>query len=1235
MSDEKACALTKTWSRLALLESRLAKMHARDNRKIKGDLEQAIEACTVLIVDDSATKIERHSDAVVINRGHLQKIIGACKEGVFVIDERGDIKETNAKMDKLLRQGENSILKTAQKLKYLIRTIKALPKYVDKNYPTFSVNSSLINVEIGSAPIHVQGVNIKDAAGAYRGQLYVFKDISERKKVEDEIKSVKATLRELLGKSEQEAIIEKLMEDFDERKVYLDNILESSADGIVTTDAFGFITRVNKAFAKLLGYSSRELEGKNWMEFSPFEEREFYTSCGDIISGTHYIEDSKQQMNDLLNKEECYFEGYCRRVDGLYVPVWCNLFWIHNKRGERTEGIIIARDLTERKRGERKLSKALEELKESKEYLENVIANSADAIFLTDANGVITNVNKAVEKFTGYSRNELIGKHLWTHFTEPQLTYQDEKFKKRGNFRNKLFAEGAVVGLEATWKSKSGEPIATEINCSLLKDDRDMVIGGVVCVRDIRERKRVQAMEIHNTFISNISHELRTPLTLSIGPLEGLLLGEGGSLDHPVREQIQLALSNNRQLLKMINQLLELARLESKSEVLAYCKKDINRFISTIADTFTFAAKKKNIRFYVKRGKGIPHAYIDPGKMEKVFFNIIGNAFKFTSPGGTIAIDIAGADEGTNGDWIKVSVTDSGIGIKPADLPHIFERFRQADSSSSMQHQGTGLGLSVAKEFMELQGGRIAVESEYGTGSTFSVYIPSGKEHIGELSEIKGDDAEMLLSQKEIEFSDLRYEDATPAEQVPSGERPLILFVDDNPDVRKYVSGILRTQYDVITAADGMEGLKKLQQHSPDLIIADVMMPRMDGYAFCKSIKSNPALQHIPIIFLTAKADVDFKIESLEEGADDYLVKPFNARELAVRVKCLLRIQELARENALKDKKVAELTEALGERYRYHELVGKSSPMQEMYRFLEKIKVTESPVLITGETGTGKELVAHAIQQNSRRKSRPFIILNCTAIHKNLMESELFGHVKGAFTGAVANKQGIFESADGGTLFLDEIGELSMETQVKLLRVLDEGTFRPVGSAREKKVDVRIITATNRDLKKMVDKGLFREDLYYRINVISIKVPPLRERTEDVPMLVEHFTTESGDDKHKGRKFSDKAITHLMKYSYPGNVRELKHIVESTLALCDSAIISSNELPPEVKGVGGRSLKHLRGDDQKTLGSAKKQAEKEAIMQALKQSKGNKFKAAKLLNISRTTLYAKIQAYRIKCSPSL
>jgi len=717
-----------------------------------------------------------------------------------------------------------------------------------------------------------------------------------------------------------------------------------------------------------------------------------------------------------------------------------------------------------------------------------------------------------------------------------------------------------------------------------------------------------------------------------MGPLEGILRGEHGYIGTGTKDQIGLALRNNRRLLKLVNQLLEFTRMGSKSEDVSYYKKDINQFLSAIVDSFVFLAKKKDITLHFIPGKANEPVYIDPGKMERVLLNIIGNAFKFTPRGGSIIIDIENGKEEVEGNFIKISVKDTGIGIKEEDLSHVFERFHQVDGSSYRRHEGTGIGLSLAKDLIELQGGKIKAESEYGRGSTFTIYIPMGKDHISDQSQINEESDEIMLTQKEIELSDLGYDEIKIREGKPTGEKPLILFIDDNQDVRRYVTGILGKKYEVITAEDGLKGLEKLKEYIPDLIISDIMMPGMDGYQFCQSVKSNPELRHIPLIFLTAKADTAFKIESLEEGADDYIVKPFNSQELLARVKSMLRMQELIRENILKEKKVAELTEILGERHQYHRLIGKSEPMQEIYRLLEKIKNSESAVLIFGETGTGKELVAHAIQNNSKRKDDPFIILNCTAISKNLLESELFGHIKGAFTGAIADKKGIFAVADGGTLFFDEIAEMTLATQVKLLRVLEEGTFLPVGSSEEKKVSVRIIAATNKDLRKLIDKGRFREDLYYRINVININLPSLRERKEDVPLLVEHFIKESNGKKGDKKKLSEKALRQLMEYSYPGNVRELRNIIERALMLCESNLISYKNLSLEVRSDTREDQAPSNDRVQElTLEDKKERMEREAILQVLKQVKGNKLKAAKLLNISRSTLYAKIEKYNIEC----
>jgi len=977
-------------------------------------------------------------------------------------------------------------------------------------------------------PVESNIAYLYNEKGEVIGSIGISRDITERNKAEREIR---------------------------ESKDYLENIFKTSADGIIVIDNRGRITMVNEAVEKMLGYSKDELIGESSVKLAP--------------TGKGYDE-GKAVVEKLF--EEGVLVGETQtwlKKNGGLMDVEINSALLKDREGNITGAVTSVRDITEKRKAER-------EIKEARDFLENIISTAVDGIVIVNPRGMITRVNEAAEKITGYTREELKGMHM------SELGSFDDEFRiwLRRDMVGRLLKNGKVKEFEAMWKRKDGKLMSVEINASLLKNKEGEIIGGVNFVRDISERKKIQEIEMKN------------------------------------------ALRNNRRQLKLVNQLLEFTRLGSKSEDVSYYRKDINQFLSTIVDSFAFLATKKDIKLNFMPGKGIEPAYIDPGKMERVLLNIIGNAFKFTPRGGSIIIDTKNGEEEVQGDFIKISVKDTGIGIKEEDLSHIFERFQQADSNSSRVYEGTGIGLSLAKELIELQGGKIEVESEYGRGSNFAIYIPTGKDHISDQNQIKEERDEIILTQKEIELSDLGYDEVKIKEEKPTGERPLILFIDDNLDVRRYVTGILSKAYEVITAEDGLQGLERLKEYIPDLIISDIMMPRMDGYQFCKSVKSNPELRHIPLIFLTAKADPELKIESLEEGADDYVVKPFNSQELLARVKSILRIRELIRENLAKEKKISELTEVLGERHQYHNIIGKALPMQEIYGFLEKIKDSESPVLICGETGTGKELVAHAIQNNSKRKDNPFIILNCTAINTNLLESELFGHVKGAFTGALADKKGIFELADSGTLFLDEIAEMSLSAQVELLRVLEEGTFRPVGGSEEKKVSVRILAATNKNLKRLIDEGRFREDLYYRINVININLPPLRERKEDIPLLVEHYIKELNGKKGGKKRLSEKALNQLMEYSYPGNVRELKNVVERTLMLCEGDLISSKDLPLEV-----------RKDDSEpelSLEEVKKRTEKEAILQALKRVKGNKLKAAKLLNISRTTLYAKIEEYHIE-----
>ena len=741
-----------------------------------------------------------------------------------------------------------------------------------------------------------------------------------------------------------------------------------------------------------------------------------------------------------------------------------------------------------------------------------------------------------------------------------------------------------------------------------------------------RERGKVKALlELFSTVV----HDLRTPLTLAIGPLEALLRGECGKMGKGVQDQVGLALRNNRRLLKLATHLLEFTRLELGGQTVCCMRRDLDQFLSTIVDAFSFVARKKEINLNFT-GSSCSAVFLDPEKMERALFNIIGNAIKFTPRGGSVIVAVTRGTHHDHNNCVDVVVRDSGIGIHQKDLPHIFKRFTKTGTLRTKKYEGTGLGLFLAKELIELQGGTIKVESTYGKGSAFTVCLPLSNGHTRAQAAPADCENELMIAQGEVEISDISYGRAKIREEKPTGARQLILFIDDNLEVRRFVSGILRKEYDVITAENGVKGLAKLRHYSPDLIIADIIMPRMDGCQFLKVVKSDPALQHIPLIFLTAKTDSVCRIEGLNKGADDYIVKPFNAQELLARVRAHFRVQPVGRGTDNKEEKTCRMGEVVKQRNHDHLIIGNSEPLQEIYRLLNSLRDSELPVLISGETGTGKELIAHTIHRASKRNKNQFVILDCSVLNKNLLESELFGHVQGAFTGAVADKKGIFELAAGSTILLDEIGEMSLETQVKLLRVLEEGTFRAVGSSEEKKVSVRIVAATNRELHKMVAQGKFREDLYYRINVITIKVPALRERKEDIPLLVEHFLKSLNGKNGRRRTFASETIERLMQYSYPGNVRELKNLVERVFMLSENDVIGLEDLPGEVRGARKGdcpvSIDHCRG---LTLSQILKRTERKVISEMLKEVRGNKLQAAKLLKISRSTLYTKIEEYQI------
>ena len=444
------------------------------------------------------------------------------------------------------------------------------------------------------------------------------------------------------------------------------------------------------------------------------------------------------------------------------------------------------------------------------------------------------------------------------------------------------------------------------------------------------------------------------------------------------------------------------------------------------------------------------------------------------------------------------------------------------------------------------------------------------------------------------------------------GER--ILIVEDDDLMRELMTKILAGEhYHIFQASSGEEALKLLQEQAIDLVLTDLRLTGMNGLQLLTEVRSFD--QEIVVIVMTAYASVETAVEAMRKGAYDYLTKPFINDEIRVMLRRALNQRHLSRENR-------HLKRELRERYRFENIVGNSEAMEKVYRLIEKMSGISSNVLIVGETGTGKELVARAIHYNSERSDRPFVAVNCGSLTESLLESELFGHLKGAFTGAIANQEGFFRKADKGTLFLDEISEVSHGLQVKLLRAIQEREVIPVGGREPLRFDVRLIAATNRLLEDEVKKGTFREDLFYRINVITIPLPPLRDRKEDVPLLVNHFLQKYAQRLGKPSvKILREAMQALVNYDWPGNVRELENMIERAVALCEEDLIERTDLPDKLTQV--RIAIRDLDEYEMTLDAL----EEQHIKKVLQKVSGDKVKASLILGINLSTLYRKLARY--------
>jgi len=437
-----------------------------------------------------------------------------------------------------------------------------------------------------------------------------------------------------------------------------------------------------------------------------------------------------------------------------------------------------------------------------------------------------------------------------------------------------------------------------------------------------------------------------------------------------------------------------------------------------------------------------------------------------------------------------------------------------------------------------------------------------------------------------------------------------ILVVDDEAIVRESLSDWLKdVGYQVITAENGHKALEMIEKEKPGIMIADLVMPAMDGIELMKRAKTQQP--KIEVIIITAYASIPTAITAMKEGAYDYIEKPFCPERAELLVKKLAEHQELVEENL-------SLRQRLEDRYRFENIIAKSSKMQRVIEVIKVVAKSNATILITGESGTGKELVARAIHSQSNLRNKSFVAVSCAALPESLLESELFGHEKGSFTGAYAQKKGKFEFANGGTLFLDEVGEMSANIQVHLLRVLEEKEFTRVGGNEPIRVDVRVLSATNKDLRKAIEKQEFREDLYYRLNVVNIELPPLRERKEDVPLLAEHFLNKFAMENQKEiTGFSPEAMELVLDYDWPGNVRELENAIERAVILAKDSIIIIADLPKENLSVAYSTT------PRKNL----KEVEKGHILDILRETGENYSEAARILGISRMTLYNKAKEY--------
>jgi len=1005
-----------------------------------------------------------------------------------------------------------------------------------------------------------------------------------------------------------------------------------SAAPALLLDQHARIGRVNRAFERLSGYEEKRVAGTNVSDY-------LIGLSDDFISGFDRAGTGKRGLR-------------LRLQDTTLLPVEVTRMPLHDDQGACRGWFLFlsgggteadAREVPGMPQGT---------TIEPRDFLLKIIEASYDGIVIADMNDVCLHVNSAMERITGYSRDFFIGKRFSDYF---EVENWADEFNADKVAR---VNETGRMSYEATLRRPDGQVVYLEHGVSLVQDNEGTCIATVWIVRDITEKKVAaqelrQAYEYRKSFFDNVTHEFRTPLTLCIGPLEDLLEGASGKLPPPVRRQLKTVLENSRLLLMMVNHLLNFSRLQSGTLTVACRPVDLRSMIEVTRGAFQDMCTRKGVTFDCRMPEGLPRLHTDPVHLRGILHDLFACALTAAPRDSVLGLTAgymtqgmpqpgsSGTGGSKNKDCVMICLQAGGTDAGEQER-RLFAHATTHGGGGDTADFTAGIRLLHAQGLAAALGGQLACEEAAQGSARFVLYVPlrsPGVEHQRDESASGGAAAieppvETQAGMLEEAVSDVTESDAA-AETAPSaGTQSLVMIVEDNSALRAYIRSIVQRDYDAVAVGNGREALEKLQTCTPDLILSDIMMPGMDGYELLRAVKASEQLRVIPFVFLTARADVEMKIAGLEEGADDYIIKPFNAQELMARIKSLLRLRGLMMKNAEQARQISSMSSRLQEKYRYGSIIGKSASMRRIYQLLDSIRDSEATVLVTGETGTGKELVADAIHYNSRRSAGPLISVNCGAIPRELMEREFFGHIKGAYTGAFENRRGYFAEASGGTLFLDEIGEMDRDMQVKLLRVLERGEIARVGDPIARRVDVRLIAATNKDLRTEISAGRFREDLYYRLFVVPVHIPPLRERREDIPLLIDHFC-----DKLKTKMnieippISEQDYLFFNEYDYPGNVRELENLIERYCllggSLQDLAVSSVPAVPnagPAALSTMGENLDEMLGQPD-PLKRAQNAAAHELIVYTLELCDNNYAQAARKLGIARSSLYRKMSEF--------